>query len=269
MKTKLVSFRALLASAVIFSALSGCSKAAGNDENDLSEASANKLLETSALSKGAEVITHCVYTCVHSMPVEPLSTNETALLNFVREEELLAFDVYTAMYSQYKLPVFNNISKSETLHTTAIKALIEKYGLADVATGHRKGVFENADIQKLYDKLVAKGSASLNDALTVGAIIEEFDIADLVSHLDTDADNTDIRFVLNQLCKGSRNHLRAFSRLLTLRRVVYEPQYISAYLYKSITGSKWETGGGFCQCTNEKIIDLSEAGVEPQNKGRV
>jgi len=40
------------------------------------------------------------------------------------------------------------------------------------------GVFENADIQNLYNKFMSEGVNEV-EALKIGAFIEEYDIADL------------------------------------------------------------------------------------------
>jgi hypothetical protein len=62
-----------------------------------------------------------------------LSAAETSALIYVREEEKLAHDVYVTLYTQWGLPVFQNISRSEQTHTDAIKDLLDRYGLPDPA----------------------------------------------------------------------------------------------------------------------------------------
>jgi len=199
-------------------------------------------------SDGIEEIIACIYTCVNAMPVEELSADEIEALNFVREEELLAHDVYVTMYALYNIPVFNNISNSEFIHTTAIKALLEKYNLTDPAAGHVQGVFTDPAIQGIYDALVAQGSTSFQDALIVGETIEDLDINDLITHLMEDVDNTDISYTFENLYKGSRNHLRAFYAHLNFQGLTYTPQYITQELYDEIVSSPWEVGNGFCLC---------------------
>ncbi|MBU2465916.1 MAG: DUF2202 domain-containing protein, partial [Bacteroidetes bacterium] len=139
-----------------------------------------------------------------------------------------------------------NISKSETFHTSMILALLQKYGIEDPAANHQSGVFVDPELQEYYDQLMALGNTSLNDAIIVGATIEDLDIADLVSHLEEDVDNEDISFVLTQLSKGSRNHLRAFNAHLTFRNLTYNAQFISQEYYDEIVQSDWEVGGGIC-----------------------
>ena len=173
-------------------------------------------------------------SCITSLPLEALSTAELNALNTMREEELLAHDVYVMLYSLYKIPIFNNISQAETQHAEAVKTLLLKYSLNDPALNHVTGVFINSDLQALYTSLVAKGKASLTAALAVGATIEDLDINDLHNHIAADVDNHDILFVFGNLEKGSRNHLRSFYRLLTAKGVTYTPQYISSEYFNQI-----------------------------------
>jgi len=177
------------------------------------------------------------------LPKQDLSEEEKNELIKLREEEKLARDVYITLYNKWHLRVFRNISKSEQQHMNAIKALLDKYNLPDPVeeTKDRVGVFKNPDIQKLYYDLVAMGSTSKIDALTVGATIEDLDIADLEKALE-ETDNDDIKLVFTNLKKGSRNHLRAFTRLLKRYKVNYTPQYISYEEYEAIINSPHERG---------------------------
>jgi hypothetical protein len=187
-----------------------------------------------------------VDSCINALPVEPLTAAEIDALTTMREEELLAKDVYVVLYSLYNLPVFNNISKSETQHTLAVSTLLKKYELSDPAENHTAGVFVNTALQALYTSLVAQGSTSLVSALTVGATIEDLDINDLRIHSTTDVDNQDILFVFGNLERGSRNHLRAFNRQLKAKGVTYVPQFISQEYFDQIISTPVERGGGVC-----------------------
>lgn len=240
MKTLSLKMLLLVVAMIGTMQLGSCSKDT-SEEYTLTDESAALIEKTTAL---ADVV--LADSCINSFPVEPLSAAEIDALNGMREEELLAKDVYVMLYSIYKVPVFNNISKSETQHTMAVGTLLKKYGLADPAENHVAGVFVNADLQKLYTSLVAQGSTSLISAFTVGATIEDLDIFDLHNHITTDIDNQDILFVFGNLERGSRNHMRAFNRQLKAKGVTYTPQFISQEYFDQIISAANETGNGNC-----------------------
>ena len=175
--------------------------------------------------------------------IDGLSAEETAALLYMREEEKLAHDVYVALFDLWGIPTFQNISQSEQIHTDAVKALLERYGLTDPAFGET-GIFANPDLQELYTALVARGSQSEADALKVGAAIEEIDIQDLENHL-AQTDQADIQQVYENLLKGSGNHLRAFVSVLYARTgETYSPQYLSVEAYQAIVGSSTGNANG-------------------------
>lgn len=70
--------------------------------------------------------------------------------------------------------------------------LMDRYGLTDPALG--PGQFTNPTLQALYDQLIAQGSVSLAEALNVGVLIKQTDIADLQARL-AQTDNADIQLV--------------------------------------------------------------------------
>ena len=154
----------------------------------------------------------CQATTPATTPTTPLSATEQASLLYMREEEKLARDVYNAFYARYGLRVFSNIAASEQAHMNAVLTLLNRYGLADPAAA-APGVFNNDDLQALYDDLIDQGSASLTAALQAAVIIEETDIADLQDGLALTT-HADLRAVYTNLLRASQNHLRAFSRQL-------------------------------------------------------
>jgi hypothetical protein len=142
-----------------------------------------------------------------------LRAAETAALQYMREEEKLARDVYTTLSAKWSTPIFRNISRSEQRHMDSVKLLLDRYGVADPAAGAAVGSFENPSLQALYTKLVQQGSTSFASAMAVGVQIEKLDIADLQSRL-AQTDKADIRLVFSQLSRASASHLRAFERHL-------------------------------------------------------
>lgn len=176
--------------------------------------------------------------CYLLNPSDNITDAEIELLNFMREEEKLARDVYIFLYDQYGVAVFNNIARSEQQHMGGLLCLLDYYELDDPASDEY-GVFNNDDLQALYNSLIDLGQNSLEDALTVGATIEDVDIQDLLESLEL-TDNPAIITVLENLTCGSRNHLRAFVGLLDGN---YTPQYITQEMYDDIIGSDPETCG--------------------------
>jgi hypothetical protein len=167
--------------------------------------------------------------------VEANDETVSALL-YMREEEKLAQDVYITLYDLWGMQVFNNISRAESQHMSAVLELLAVRGIEDPVVGNGLGEFTDPDLQSLYTALVAKGSQSKTDALIVGATIEDVDIFDLQAALATTTE-ADVQEVFQNLLRGSENHMRAFVRNLERSGETYEPQYISAATYDSIIAS--------------------------------
>ena len=173
-----------------------------------------------------------------------LSADEIAGLYYMREEEKLAHDVYLALYTQWGAQVFNNIAQSEAQHTEAVRGLILAHGLEDPAATTAPGVFVNADLQALYDQLVAMGQPLLIDALKVGCRVEETDIRDIEKRKAQVIGEPDIVQVYDHLLCGSRNHLRAFNSQLVKQGGVYEPIVLAPAEWDAIALSPNESCSG-------------------------
>lgn len=163
-----------------------------------------------------------------------LLPEEVEGLMLMREEEKMAHDVYSSFYDKFGLRVFANIANSESKHMEAVLWLINSYKLTDPAS-NELGVFENADIQNLYNKFMSEGVNEV-EALKIGAFIEEYDIADL-EKLISETGNMYIVRVYTNLLNGSKNHLRAFVKNLSSRNVVYQPSILSQTEYAEIIGA--------------------------------
>lgn len=177
---------------------------------------------------------------IMNLPQETLSEEELAGIMQMREEEKLARDVYLALYDAWNINIFSNIAKSEQSHTDMVALIVEKYGLEDPFVDER-GVFTDSTIQELYNNLVNLGGQSLVQGLSVGCTIEDLDIFDL-EELMLIADNQDLRTVYQNLLKGSRNHMRSFSRQYSAQGGTYAAQYISAEKLQEILSSDAEQG---------------------------
>lgn len=179
-----------------------------------------------------------------SANVGDITDAEKESLMFMREEEKLAFDVYSYLAQTYNKKIFQNISESELTHTNAVKNLLDMYSLEDPAFETDSGVYKNEDLQKLYNQLTQQGDQSLIDGLKVGAAIEEIDIIDIEKFLEN-IENKNIISVYQNLLRGSRNHLRAFVKNLSKEGITYQPQYLEKEEYEKIISADVERGRGF------------------------
>ena len=164
--------------------------------------------------------------------IKPLSEEETSYLNFVREEEKLARDVYLLMYETYGAKIFSQIAVSEQQHMDTMLKMLDKYGLPDPASTEF-GVFNNVDLQDMYDFLVNWGDDSYVDGLKVGVMIEETDIDDIGEAILA-TEHVDLVTAYEHLVEGSKNHLAAFCSTLEKQGEPCESQVIDQALFEAI-----------------------------------
>ncbi len=184
------------------------------------------------------------YPVYAHMTAPTLSEQEAHGLIRMLEEEKLAGDVYQTLYEKTGVRNFANIVRSERQHQSAVQGLLQTYRITDPSVGKKVGEFSDPEFTRLYQQLVTQGSGSTVDALKVGTLIEELDIADL-NALSRQTQRADVLRVYSNLTRGSRNHLRAFDA--TLKRQsgasAYQPQHLTQAQYNDIINSAHERGG--------------------------
>lgn len=173
-------------------------------------------------------------------PDNSLNKEEINSLLFMLEEEKMAFDVYTLMDQKWGTMQFNHIKQSEVMHMDTVKNILDKNNVKYNVLDH--GKFNNQNLQKLYNDLIAQGNKSEIEALKAGAKIEDVDIYDLI-RLKKDIKNEEIIKVYNFLECGSRNHLRAFTLGLSANNTTYKPEFISQKDYETILNNAQERCG--------------------------
>jgi hypothetical protein len=109
--------------------------------------------------------------CSNDEDLAPLSEVEKKDLLFLREEEKLARDIYVYAFNKYQNNVFNSISQSEQKHMDNVLSLLNQYAIPDPAST-QMGIFNNADLQSLYNQLKSQVDISASESLKVGATIE-------------------------------------------------------------------------------------------------
>lgn len=177
-----------------------------------------------------------------------ISQSDRDALIYTMQEEKVANNFYTAMQSLYALNVFQNISKSETMHMKHVKTLLDNFGIDNPVSGKYEaaGSFMDAGLERMYNDMISIGNISVTDALKESAKFEEMDIRDLKAFVES-AENTSIESTLNKLINASGNHLRAFVRNLKTRGIEYSPQYLSQEEFNGIISSSGKSrGNGNC-----------------------
>lgn len=175
-------------------------------------------------------------------PLKVFSQLTDAEINSImslREEEKVAYDVYTFMFEKYESKVFKNIAENEKDHMDKIKELIIQFNLNDPLSGisDQKGVFNNKKMQALYDEMIMAGNYGLLDALRAAARFEETDIIDLRNDLSAASDQTVVNTYIN-LESSSQDHLRALVKVIKDEGISYKPSYLSKEDFDKIMSVK-------------------------------
>ena len=188
--------------------LAGCSTAA--DTGSVDQATTPEPSTSAEVSAKPEVTSEPKAPVVYK-GIATADATEKQLVYLI-EEEKLAHDVYSKMFELWGSRVFGNILQSEESHQSQVLTVMATRDIADPRSS-KIGVFVNADLQALYNELIAKGTKSAVDAYEVGVAIEELDIDDLSKMLAT-AKDADVIAMMENLRRGSENHLRAFNNQL-------------------------------------------------------
>jgi len=198
---------------------------------------------------------------VSSSVAADLTEMDAAHLIFMRSEEKLARDVYLTIAQMYpRPPVFFNIAtRAEQTHTDTMRKMLVRFNIPDpepitapdiLPPDDQLGVFENtyfaAYFTEKYDLLVGMAGLGLEQALYVGATIEELDMLD-IDYCNSEAFDeyypgfppypdcgglavTTVKALQNalgNLMAGSENHLCAFvSQLGPMIDGCYESQVL-------------------------------------------
>ncbi len=138
-----------------------------------------------------------------------LTDTQKTTLASMAEEEKLAHDVYVTLAEKYPdVTQFTRVSRSETRHLEAVRALLAKYSIPDPTAGLKEDEFATARFTNLYTQLV--GSATTpEEALQAGVAVEKTDIADL-QKAQEGLSAPDVSAVYEKLETASSHHLKAF-----------------------------------------------------------
>lgn len=169
--------------------------------------------------------------------LQVLTEEDKEGLLFMLEEEKLARDTYSYMYSLWGVNQFSNIKNSEQSHMNAIANELDKYNIPYVILP--EGEFSYPELQNFYNQFVIDGQISKLNALTIGATIEDLDIVDLEEYIQ-DSTNSSIIGIYESLQCGSKNHLRSYVSAIISNGGTYDPQFLSQAEYEDILNGSHE-----------------------------
>lgn len=152
-------------------------------------------------------------------------------LSYMGNEERLAYDTYNELYKTSGAKQLTNIAtKSEYKHIQTVQLLVKKYldtnssftNIDATELSYQDTPIENmaagqydiSKIQDLYNFLIEKGKASVQDALEVGCMVEVTDVDDLDKYIDMSSsiNADDITTAFNFLRDGSYRHYWGFDK---------------------------------------------------------
>lgn len=181
----------------------------------------------------AKLPTEFIDIIIGALPTVALTEEQKYTLAYMWNEERLAKDIYLALNTLTPSTTLYSIAtNAEARHVESVLKLIEKYDLnilnttdysggysASELANYESGSYSLNEISDLYNTLYAKGSASLQDALEVGCMVEVTDITDLDADIQTAQGADDLVMVFENLKSGSYAHYWAFDTALKVSGV--------------------------------------------------
>lgn len=172
---------------------------------------------------------------------DELTADEIEFLYAVREDEKVARDM--AIYFSILYPnnyFFANKSAAESNHVASIERVLNYYEIEFPELGEA-GIFEDAERQAYYDRLIDRGS-TLSDALQAVAQNEEESYFAYKKVLSSSS-NPNIKIIIKNLKISSLNHLKASVRQITRLGDTYFPILLNEEEYNDLIGSNFDQGG--------------------------
>ncbi len=171
----------------------------------------SKMFIAGAGSLGLLSLSGCNSNSSSNTDITQLTEEQKYTLLYMYQEEKVARDVYIYLGNLYPDEnTFAYIQLSEQRHMDVVEKLCIKYDVDISAVDETDiGTFILPVLQDLYDTLIVQGAPSLLEALQVGVLIEETDIADLEEAAV--GMPSDVVRVFENIKEGSINHLEAFN----------------------------------------------------------
>lgn len=150
-------------------------------------------------------------SCLTPPATGTLTDQQKATVAAIAQEQKLSQDLYAAFAARYDLAVFDRLAAAETQHLTAVRTLLDRYGIADPTAGKPAGQFSDPTVQAAYDELLARGQASQAAAAQVGQQVEQRAI-DAMQAAMGGMSAPDVQQVYTRLLAAEQQHLTALQR---------------------------------------------------------
>jgi hypothetical protein len=116
-------------------------------------------------------------SCLNFVASGTLTQAQRTQLAVMAQDEKLTHDLYAQFAKIYGTRVFSNLAAAEAQHLTALRTLMQRYGVTDPTAGKAAGVFGSASVQASYDQLLAQGRTGQQAALKVAQNLEQQAVA--------------------------------------------------------------------------------------------
>lgn len=146
-------------------------------------------------------------------PGRTLASADVAGLLTVRAEDKAGEDAYRMFANRYGRPVFANLAASQVSQAQTITMMMSRFGVSDPTSGAPAGSFTDPTAQRMYDTMMAAGSASADQALKAMAAFEREHAADL-QRLQSQTSQPDLRQMYATMMRASASHLDACNQAM-------------------------------------------------------
>lgn len=177
---------------------------------------------------------------IFSLPEEEVSETEESTLHALMEVERLGAEVNRELAETWEQPKYHIAGFNHRRGAFDIRAILHKYEIMPEAERPERGIFDDGELQSLYDELTVEGTISEEEALTVSMVTVDY----VLYRMDTAytvVDNEDIRALLQNIGAFSRNQIRAIAGVMADAGLTYATRYMSQSMYDDIVATERET----------------------------
>ncbi|MDL2281798.1 DUF2202 domain-containing protein [Parabacteroides sp. OttesenSCG-928-G06] len=194
----------------------------------------------------------------------PLTADEIEFLYALREDEKMGHDLNVVFSILYPTALsFTNISRAEATHIATIEKIFDYYEIEYPALSPA-GLFTDEDRQSRYDELLAGGNTLVGAYKVIASLEEENIVA--YNHVLENIPNPNIKIIVSNLLRSSRNHLRSIVRQMNASGEVYTPVLLDDATYQEIISSKPEQGNKYQQKGSQGQNTNSRKGNHQQGR---